>query len=98
MKRQSPCPIVNLSLFAGNKLQAVILPGIFLFQPPYKPLHAIVPVSETEPFHQILVDGCGIATQPYLFLDPLPMWLTGATSVPWQFFLRSRWPGWGILD
>ena len=77
--------------------QAVILPGISLFQPPYKPLHAIVAVIETEAFHQILVDGCGIAAQPYLLLDPLPMGLTGATSVLRQFVFRSRWPGWGIL-
>jgi hypothetical protein len=97
MKRCSPGPIINLSFFARKKLQPVILSGIRFLQPPDKALHAIVFMREPKAFHQILIDGCGITAQPYLFLDPIPMGLTGATSVFGQFFFRSRWPGWGIL-
>ena len=71
--------------------------GIFSLKPPHKPLHAVVAVSETEQLHQILVDGHGIAPQPQLLLDPLPMRFTGGTGMLRQLFFQSRWPGWGIL-
>jgi hypothetical protein len=97
MKRWSAYRIVDLALFPGKEFQPIILLGILSLKTPHKALHAIVSVSKSEQLHQILVDGHGVSPQPQLFLNPLPMRLTGATSMLRQVFLWSRWPGWGIL-
>ena len=97
MKSGRTLPVIHLTFFSHQELQPVILPGILFLQPANEPLDAVVAVSETEPFHQILIDGYSIAPKSYLLFDPIPMFLTGRSGVLGCLGFRTRWPGWGIL-
>jgi hypothetical protein len=97
MKGWRTLSVIHLGFFTHQEFQPVILPGIFPFEPSYKPLYAVVAVCETEQLHQVLVDGHTIAAQSQLFLDPLPMRFTCGTNMLGQVLSRNRWPGWGIL-
>ncbi len=69
--------VVDLALLPGQELQAVELLRLPAAQRPTEALHAVVALGETNPIHQLLVDGRGVATQTHLRLDPLPMRLAG---------------------
>jgi hypothetical protein len=98
MKRLRALPVTHLGFFAHQEFQPVILFGIIPFQQSHEPLNAVVFVSECIQFHQILVDGHGVAAESYLFLDPFPVGFTGRQNMFGHFVFRSRWPGWGILN
>ena len=81
MTGQRPLPVIDLGLFAWEKLQPVVLFGIFLFESSDITLDRVVAVNEPEPLHQILIDRHRVPALVHLPNDPVVVGVTSRTGL-----------------
>lgn len=81
VERRCALAVVHLRLLAGQELEPVELLGVAAPEGPDESLDAVVSGREAVLVDEILVDRVGVALEPHLGLDPLPVRLAGRARV-----------------
>src|SRR5207244_3746602 len=81
IQRERALAVIDLSLFPGQKFQAVKLFRFALAQTTAESLDAVIAACKPEVIHQFLIDRRSVAAQPDLGFDPYPMRLARGTGM-----------------